>query len=225
MQRTPRSTRRLSEDEEETQLGNVLRRTGARTSCGVMPRTTTPSTATRRSSSCTCRNRDACQPGRDASTDQWGGDQAQRALTRPLSFAAPPGWRSTNFRMEYLFGFSIAPMPATSAITTAPGTPYEKAVVPARKRKTRPPFPREAEEDWQGETARERNRRHAGTDTCGVPGDTFGLSTPCVVLKVPLIAARVGFARPGSEFRSTSFRRSPPRSHDHALSKPIRDAE
>ena len=116
MQRTPRSTRRLSEDEEETQLGNVLRTTGARTSCGVMPRTTTPSTATRRSSSCTCRNRDASQPGRDASTDQWGGDQAQRALTRPLSFAAPPGWRSTNFRMEYLFGFSIAPMPATSAI-------------------------------------------------------------------------------------------------------------
>ena len=135
MQRTPRSTRRLSEDEEETQLGNVLRRTGARTSCGVMPRTTTPSTATRRSSSCTCRNRDACQPGRDASTDQWGGDQAQRALTRPLSFAAPPGWRSTNFRMEYLFGFSIAPMPATSAITTAPGTPPRKQLFPPEKEK------------------------------------------------------------------------------------------
>ena len=133
MQRTPRSTRRLSEDEEETQLGNVLRRTGARTSCGVMPRTTTPSTATRRSSSCTCRNRDACQPGRDASTDQWGGDQAQRALTRPLSFAAPPGWRSTNFRMEYLFGFSIAPMPATSAITPLPSA-FSRA---ARKRKIR----------------------------------------------------------------------------------------
>jgi hypothetical protein len=114
--------------------------------------------------------------------------------------------------------------PQPRPLPPRPGS-YEKAVVPARKRKTRPPFPREAEEDWQGETARERNRRHAGTDTCGVPGDTFGLSTPCVVLKVPLIAARVGFARPGSEFRSTSFRRSPPRSHDHALSKPIRDAE
>ena len=135
MQRTPRSTRRLSEDEEETQLGNVLRRTGARTSCGVMPRTTTPSTATRRSSSCTCRNRDACQPGRDASTDQWGGDQAQRALTRPLSFAAPPGWRSTNFRMEYLFGFSIAPMPATSAIPPLPSSLLQKAFLPRRPKK------------------------------------------------------------------------------------------
>ena len=114
MQRTPRSTRRLSE--EETELANILRRTGARTSCGVMPRTTTPSTATRRSSSCTCRNRDASQPGRVASTNEPRGDQAQRALTRPLNFAEPPGWRSTNFRMEYLFGFSIAPMPATSAI-------------------------------------------------------------------------------------------------------------
>ena len=156
MQRTPISTRRLSE--EETQLANVLRRTGARTSCGVMPRTTTPSTATRRSSSCTCRNRDASQPGRDASTDQWGGDQAQRALTRPLSFAAPPGWRSTNFGMEYLFGFSIAPMPATSAITTAwtplsQRKPFSRA---ARKKQNTKGlrFPREAEEDWQGETAR-----------------------------------------------------------------------
>ena len=135
MQRTPRSTRRLSEDEEETQLGNVLRTTGARTSCGVMPRTTTPSTATRRSSSCTCRNRDASQPGRVASIDQSGGDQAQRALTRPLSFAAPPGWRSTNFRMEYLFGFSIAPMPATSAITTAAGTPKRDSLSPAPRKK------------------------------------------------------------------------------------------
>ena len=105
--------------------------------------------------------------------------------------------------------------------------PKKKAFLPRRpkKKNTKGPFPREAEEDWQGEAARERIRRHAGTDTCGVPGDTFGLSTPCVVLKAPLIAARVGFARPGSEFRSTSFRRSPPRSHDHALSKPIRDAE
>ena len=115
--------------------------------------------------------------------------------------------------------------PQPRPLSPRPGPLKEKAVFPARKRKTKEPFPREAEEDWQGEAARERIRRHAGTDTCGVPGDTFGLSTPCVVLKVPLIAARVGFARPGSEFRSTSFRRSPPRSHDHALSKPIRDAE
>ena len=131
--RTPRSTRRLSE--EETELANILRRTGARTSCGVMPRTTTPSTATRRSSSCTCRNRDASQPGRVASTNEPRGDQAQRALTRPLSFAAPPGWRSTNFRMEYLFGFSIAPMPATSAITTAAGTPKRDSLSPAPREK------------------------------------------------------------------------------------------
>lgn len=177
--RTPRSTRRLSE--EETELANILRRTGARTSCGVMPRTTTPSTATRRSSSCTCRNRDASQPGRVASTNEPRGDQAQRALTRPLNFAEPPGWRSTNFRMEYLFGFSIAPMPATSAIPRG-GTQRiggegkgRTDGKDARTKKDASRFPREAEEDWQGETARERIRPHVGTDTCGVPGDTFGL--------------------------------------------------
>ena len=45
----------------------------------------------------------------------------------------------------------------------------------ARTKKDASRFPREAEEDWQGETARERIRPHVGTDTCGVPGDTFGL--------------------------------------------------
>ena len=49
-------------------------------------------------------------------------------MTWPLSAAAPPGCRSTNLRIEYLFGFSSAPIPATSpeAITVA-GLPDWKA--------------------------------------------------------------------------------------------------
>ena len=230
MQRTPRSTRRLSEDEEETQLGNVLRRTGARTSCGVMPRTTTPSTATRRSSSCTCGT--GTPVSRDASQALIN-PEVTRHNERSPGHSALRRRRDGDRRISEWSTCSASALRRCPQPRPSPLSPVskKKTFLPRRPRpkkkntKAKGPFPREAEEDWQGEAARERIRRHAGTDTCGVPGDTFGLSTPCVVLKVPLIAARVGFARPGSEFRSTSFRRSPPRSHDHALSKPIRDAE
>lgn len=225
MQRTPRSTRRLSEDEEETQLGNVLRRTGARTSCGVMPRTTTPSTATRRSSSCTCGT--GTPVSRDASQALIN-PEVTRHNERSPGHSALRRRRDGDRRISEWSTCSASALRRYPQPPPSPLSPLRSCLSPAPPEKEKfqwYPFPREAEEDWQGEAARERIRRHAGTDTCGVPGDTFGLSTPCVVLKVPLIAARVGFARPGSEFRSTSFRRSPPRSHDHALSKPIRDAE
>ena len=48
-------------------------------------------------------------------------------MTWPLSAAAPPGCRSTNLRIEYLFGFSSAPIPATSPDAIAVAGPIWKA--------------------------------------------------------------------------------------------------